>query len=96
MRPQIFPPFRINCAYVFVSVHVNYLEGERNTIKMASNTNREDDSDPRERFDNVCRELNMDGETSEEAWKSYEKIRTNYSLEVCVDEHLLYVVVTDT
>ncbi|KAK3744453.1 hypothetical protein QZH41_012866 [Actinostola sp. cb2023] len=48
---------------------------------MASNTNREDDSDPRERFDSVCRELNMDEDTSEEAWKSYERIRTNYSLE---------------
>ena len=49
---------------------------------MASSNNREEDSDVREKFDSVCRELNMDGETAEEAWRSYEKIKTNYSLEV--------------
>lgn len=58
---------------------------------MASNINRDDDSDPKERFDNVCRDLNMDGETSEEAWNSFERIRTNYSLEVCVDEHCTWL-----
>lgn len=50
---------------------------------MASSNNREEESDVRKKFDNVCRELNMDEETAEEAWRSYEKIKTNYSLEVC-------------
>ena len=34
------------------------------------------------RFEELCLDLNMDKKAKEEAWKSYEKIRTNYSLEV--------------
>ena len=34
------------------------------------------------RFDELCLDLNMDKKAKEEAWKSYEKIRTNYTLEV--------------
>lgn len=89
-----FPAISGKLCLRFPSVHVNYLEGETNITKMASNTNREDDSNPRKKFEDVCRELNMDGETSEEAWKSYEKIKTNYSLEVCC--WTVYFVVTDT
>jgi hypothetical protein len=56
---------------------------------MASSSNREEDSDIRERFDSVCRELNMDEGTAEEAWRSYEKIKTNYSLEVCSTQYFV-------
>ena len=34
------------------------------------------------RFEELCLDLNMDKKAKEEAWKSYEKIRTNYTLEV--------------
>lgn len=30
----------------------------------------------------VCEKLNMDASASDEAWKSYENIRQNYTLEV--------------
>ena len=36
------------------------------------------------RFEELCLDLNMDKKAKEEAWKSYEKIRTNYTLEVSV------------
>ncbi|EDO46411.1 predicted protein [Nematostella vectensis] len=47
---------------------------------MAS-SNEDEDTITKERFDNVCSELNMDEETAESAWSSYETIRTNYTLE---------------
>ena len=34
------------------------------------------------RFEELCLDLNMDKKAKDEAWKSYEKIRTNYTLEV--------------
>lgn len=52
-----------------------------NIIKMASSSDDEE-ANSSERFDNLCRDLNMDEETSQEAWSSYEKISTNYTLEV--------------
>ena len=48
---------------------------------MASSSDDEEANNS-ERFDNLCHELNMDEETSKEAWCSYEKISTNYTLEV--------------
>jgi hypothetical protein len=33
-------------------------------------------------FEDLCRALNMDEEASSEAWKSYENINRNYTLEV--------------
>ncbi len=36
----------------------------------------------REAYQELCRELNMDSATCEVAWKSYEAIRQNYTLEV--------------
>lgn len=48
---------------------------------MASSSD-EEEANNSERFDNLCHELNMDEETSKEAWCSYEKICTNYTLEV--------------
>lgn len=33
------------------------------------------------RFEELCLDLNMDKKAKDEAWKSYEKIRTNYTLE---------------
>lgn len=35
-------------------------------------------------FDDLCRSLNMDEEASTEAWKSYEDISKNYTLEVSI------------
>lgn len=34
-----------------------------------------------QRFDDLCLALNMDRHAKEEAWESYQKQRTNYSLE---------------
>ena len=48
---------------------------------MASSSDDEEASSS-ERFENLCRDLNMDEETSQEAWSSYQKISTNYTLEV--------------
>ena len=48
---------------------------------MASSSDDEEANNS-ERFDNLCHELNMDEETSKEAWSSYQKISTNYTLEV--------------
>lgn len=50
-------------------------------VKMASSSDDEE-ANSSERFDNLCRDLNMDEETSQEAWSSYQKISTNYTLEV--------------
>lgn len=36
----------------------------------------------RTRFEDLCRALNMDEEASTEAWKSYENISRNFTLEV--------------
>ncbi|XP_020631199.1 retinoblastoma-like protein 1 [Orbicella faveolata] len=47
---------------------------------MASSSDDEE-ANSSERFDNLCRDLNMDEETSQEAWSSYQKISTNYTLE---------------
>lgn len=33
-------------------------------------------------FEDLCRALNMDEEASNEAWRSYENISKNYTLEV--------------
>jgi hypothetical protein len=35
-----------------------------------------------EKYDELCLDLNMDRKTKEEAWKNYEKIKKNYTLEV--------------
>lgn len=43
----------------------------------------------KQRFDDVCSELNMDEATAVSAWETYEKINRNYTLEV--SQHLLIV-----
>lgn len=48
---------------------------------MASSSDDEEANNSK-RYDNLCRDLNMDEETSNEAWSSYERISTNYTLEV--------------
>lgn len=62
---------------------------------MASSSDDEE-ANSSERFENLCRDLNMDEETSQEAWSSYQKISTNYTLEVpfmCVRSlHFLRIV----
>lgn len=35
-----------------------------------------------EKFRSLCADLNIDRNTSEEAWRNYETISTNYTLEV--------------
>lgn len=35
-----------------------------------------------EGFQSLCRELNMDTNTTNKAWESYEAIKQNYTLEV--------------
>lgn len=69
---HIFPPFRVSAAFQLGSV-------ERKS-KMASSSDDEE-TNSSERFENLCRDLNMDEETSQEAWSSYQKISTNYTLE---------------
>ena len=70
---HIFPPFRVLC--------LRLQFGTGTQIKMASSSDDEE-ANSSERFDNLCRDLNMDEETSQEAWSSYQKISTNYTLEV--------------
>lgn len=41
-----------------------------------------DEQDIRTRYDSVCAELNMDEQTTEAAWRSYEVINNDYVLEV--------------
>lgn len=48
---------------------------------MASSSDDEE-ANSSERFESLCRDLNMDEDTSQEAWSSYQKISTNYTLEV--------------
>ncbi|XP_077982360.1 retinoblastoma-like protein 1 [Glandiceps talaboti] len=40
-----------------------------------------ENSDPRSRFEELCRDLNMDKTAADEAWQAYENISTNYTLE---------------
>ena len=47
-----------------------------------ANSSDDEDANSSERFGNLCRDLNMDERTSQEAWSSYQKISTNYTLEV--------------
>ena len=42
----------------------------------------DDDDRARERFEELAGDLNMDTDTSDEAWSSYKRISTNYTLEV--------------
>lgn len=35
-----------------------------------------------QRYEELCLELNMDANAKEEAWQAYERINTNYTLEV--------------
>lgn len=50
-----------------------------------------ENSDTRARFEELCRDLNMDTVAMEEAWKAYENISTNYTLEVSVFKSPVYV-----
>lgn len=43
-------------------------------------------------FEDLCRALNMDEEASTEAWKTYENISRNFTLEVNTQTHPLYPV----
>lgn len=46
---------------------------------------REDGSDPiRSKYEDLCRELNMDSETEELSWKKFIEISHRCSLEVCM------------
>ena len=40
------------------------------------------DENTERRFEELCMDLNMDRNAKEEAWQSYERINTNYTLEV--------------
>ena len=57
--------------------HINY----RCQSKMAKSGERSD-SLIKKKFDDVCRELNMDETTAVSAWETFERINRNYSLEV--------------
>ena len=50
--------------------------------KIMASSSDDEEANSSERFENLCRDLNMDKETSQEAWTSYQKISTNYTLEV--------------
>ena len=49
-----------------------------------ANSSDEEEAGTEERFKFLCRDLNMDEETEEEAWKAFQRISTNYTLEVCL------------
>ena len=36
------------------------------------------------KFEEICLDLNMDTAAKEEAWQNYQKIMTNYTLEVTI------------
>lgn len=42
----------------------------------------EDEENILQRFEEICLDLNMDTSTKEEAWQNYQKIQTNFTLEV--------------
>lgn len=42
----------------------------------------DDDGQTERRFDALCLDLNMDRSSQEEAWQAFERITTNYTLEV--------------
>lgn len=42
----------------------------------------ENDDAVERKYDEICLDLNMDKGTKEEAWESYQKIQTKYTLEV--------------
>lgn len=42
----------------------------------------ENGQDIYERFDDLCLDLNLDTSSKDEAWEAFERIRTNYTLEV--------------
>jgi len=41
-----------------------------------------DEDNTRERFDDLCSDLNMDLDAKTDAWQSYTRIIANYTLEV--------------
>ena len=41
-----------------------------------------DQENTEEKFRGLCADLNIDRNTADEAWKNYETISTNYTLEV--------------
>lgn len=45
-----------------------------------------------ERFQELCADLNMDGNATDEAWQSYLRISTTYTLEVNIVIFLIGVV----
>lgn len=45
-------------------------------------SSEESDDRVEERYEELCLDLNMDKKAKDEAWKNYEKIKKNYSLEV--------------
>lgn len=45
-----------------------------------------------ERFQELCADLNMDGNATDEAWQSYLRISTTYTLEVNIIIFLIGVV----
>ena len=47
------------------------------------------DDNVEQRFDELCLDLNMDKNAKDEAWNSYQRIRTSYSLEVSSEEAML-------
>lgn len=64
---------------------------------MASSSDDEE-ANSWERFQDLCRDLNMDEDTSQEAWSSYQKISTNYTLEVsslCLSVCVRYMIASN-
>ena len=53
----------------------------RHSSKMASELS-EEEKKVKNGFETVCRKLNMDSDSMEAAWTSYDKIKDNYTLEV--------------
>lgn len=45
-------------------------------------SSEESDDRVEERYEELCLDLNMDKKAKDDAWKNFEKIKKNYSLEV--------------
>ena len=48
------------------------------------------DDNPESRYEDLCMDLNLDKTSKEEAWQSFETIRTNYTLEVGFGSHVCF------
>jgi len=69
-----------SCCYVLAVVEIRIRNCSLTCNMGLSDDGDEDDT--RERFDDLCSDLNMDLDAKTDAWQSYTRIIANYTLEV--------------